>query len=223
MADFRLQRLNMVESQVRPSGLTDRRIAAAMLDTRREIFVPESLQSIIYGDQDVSLRAVAPEAASRALLAPRTAASMIQALDLSATDIVLIVGAGTGYEAAIVAVLSQSVVALEENPALAAAAAKALAETEASAVALVEGPLKVGYETEGPYDAILVLGAVDDIPPALLDQLKDGGRLVAVRREGQVGRLTRWQRLGGQFAYRDVCDLSAPLLPGFARKPEFSF
>jgi protein-L-isoaspartate(D-aspartate) O-methyltransferase len=223
MVDFALQRKNMVESQVRPSDVTDRRIVRAMLEIAREPFVPAAVRSIAYMDGHLTLpRARAGEPA-RALLAPRLLARLIQLLELGEADLVLDIAGATGYGAAVVGRLAQTVVALEEDAGLAQAATEALVAAGADNVAVVAGPHTAGLAGEGPFDAILLHGAIEEPGAGLLDQLKDGGRLVAVAREGGVGKATQWRRLGGTFDRRAVFDASAPLVPGFEPRPAFVF
>lgn len=222
MIDFALQRKNMVESQVRPSDVTDRRIIRAMLEVPREAFVPAELKSVAYMDDAVRVSAAAgPRSGGRAMMAPRTLAKLLQSAELEATDVVLTVGCANGYASAVIARIVQTVVALESDAGLAADAGKTLGALSTDNVAVVTGPLAAGYPSEGPYDAIVVEGAIPEPPRALLDQLKDGGRLVALVSEGPVGKAVVWRRLGETFDQRPVFDGSAPPLPGFERAPAF--
>jgi protein-L-isoaspartate(D-aspartate) O-methyltransferase len=223
MVDFALQRLNMVESQVRPSELTDRRIANAMLDVARESFLPADLQGVAYSDGELMLGTGGEALPNRQLLAPRTVAQMLQALDLDPEDIVLLIGAGTGYEAALVARMAQTVMVVEADEALANWADKALSEQDVSNAVVVQCPLEGGCPAEGPFDTILINGGVDTVPAALLDQLKDGGRLVAIRRSDGVSRLVRWQREGDQYSLTELGAAAGDVLPAFANEPAFVF
>ena len=223
MVEFAEQRLNMVESQVRPSDLTDRRITTGMLAVAREAYLPADLQSVAYSDGELSLDGIDGAKAGRSALAPRTVAQMLQLLELDAQDIVLLVGAGAGYEAALLSSIVQTVVGIEADPALAKWAETALQNQDIGNAAIVESALELGYAGEGPYDAILINGGVDDVPDGLLDQLKDGGRLVAVRRSQDLTRLVRWQRIGEQYSQTEYAVVAAPVLPAFARKPAFVF
>ena len=218
MTDFATQRKFMVDTQVRPSDVTDRRIIRAMLDVPREAFVPTALQPIAYMDEQLRVSNGTP---GRYLLAPRTLAKLIQNLDIAADCAVLDLGGGTGYSAAVLAKLARRVVAVEAAPELAELARTQLAGL--TNVKLIGGDLAVGAPGEGPYDAILVNGAVEEVPGALLDQLKDQGRLAAVRVERGIGRATLWRRFGTQFDRRALFDAGAPVLPGFERKVEFVF
>jgi protein-L-isoaspartate(D-aspartate) O-methyltransferase len=217
MVDFTLQRTNMVESQVRPSDITDRRIIRAMLDVARERFCPASSSATAYMDLDVK---VAP---TRYLTATRVLAKLIQGLDLSESDHVLHVGAATGYTSAILARLAAKVTALEVDAGLAATLAQNVTEFDLKTVTPVTGPLRSGHAAGAPYDAILVDGAVADVPHALLEQLRDGGRLVAVVGTGRVGRITSWQRRGTAVDTRVIGDAGAPALPGFDKAATFVF
>ena len=218
MTDFATQRKFMVDTQVRPSDVTDRLIIRAMLEVPREAFVPPALQPIAYMDEQLRL---ADGRLGRYLLAPRTLAKLIQNLDIAADCSVLDIGGGTGYSAAVLAKLARRVVAVEAAPELAELARTQLAGL--TNVKLIGGDLAAGAAGEGPYDAILVNGAVEDVPAALLDQLKDQGRLAAVRVEMGLGRATLWRRYGTQFDRRALFDAGAPVLPGFERKAEFVF
>ena len=219
MVDFALQRENMVESQVRPSDVTDRRVLRAMAHVPRERFVITSLRSIAYSDGPIRVSDQPP----RYLLAPRTLGKIVQLLELSSSDIVLVLGCATGYSTAIIAQIAQSVVAVEVDQALADKAQELLADLGVSNAAFVAGPLREGKPGEGPFDAILINGMVEEVPPALLDQLKDGGRLVAIEVEDGVGRAVQWRRSGKTFGSRVAFDASAPRLSEFDRKREFVF
>jgi protein-L-isoaspartate(D-aspartate) O-methyltransferase len=223
MVDYALQRLNMVESQIRPSDLTDRRIAVAMLNVAREAYLPKSLRGVAYSDGELLLNDVADAEPGRQMLAPRTVAHMLQDLELEAGDVVLLVGVGSGYEAALLSHIVQTVVGVEPDKGLAASAEASLASEDVGNVAVVQHPLEDGVANEGPFDAIMINGGVDEVPPGLLDQLKDGGRLVAVRRDGGVTRLCRWQRVGVRFAQSDRETAAAAILPAFAKEALFVF
>ena len=224
MADLTLQRRNMVESQVRPSDITDRRIPRAMGAIPREAFIAPARRTLAYVDIDLPVDGTsAVHGTGRALLAPRTLAKLIQLAQIEASDLVLDIGCATGYSAAILARLGQTVVALEADPGLAAEATRTLQSLGADNVAVVEGELAAGYPGEGPYDVIVVEGAVAELPETLLAQLKDGGRLVAILAERGTGRGAVWRRTGGTIAHRDAFDATGPLLPGFDKKPGFVF
>jgi protein-L-isoaspartate(D-aspartate) O-methyltransferase len=212
-----------VESQVRPSDLTDRRIANAMLEVAREAYLPEGLQGVAYSDGELSLGSIAGVATHRQLLSPRTIAQMIQSLDLSPQSIVLLVGAGCGYEAALLANIAQTVVGVESDKGLLSWADAALQKQDIGNAVVVEGELEAGYAGEGPYDAIMINGGVDEVGNGLLDQLKDGGSLVAVRRHGGVTRVALWQRVGEQYPMREQMTAAASVLGAFKKEASFVF
>jgi protein-L-isoaspartate(D-aspartate) O-methyltransferase len=224
--DFRRQRVNMVESQVRPSDVTDQRIIRAMLEVPRERFVPPEVAAIAYIDDPVP---VTPRnggrtpASVRHLLPARTLAKLLQLAEIGPESKVLVVGCATGYSAAVLSRLAGKVVALEAERSLAETATKTLQELGAGNVEVVEGPLGAGAPGESRFDAILVDGAVPAVPPALLDQLADGGRLVAVLSEGAVSRAQVWQRNGTTVDWQPAFEAAAGPLPGFEKPVAFVF
>lgn len=221
MTDFALQRLNMVESQLRPSDITDRRILRAMGEIRREAYLPSHLQALAYMDDDIRLSR-GPGAAPRVVLAPRTLAQLIQLARIEPNERVLEIGCATGYATAILARLARDVFAVEVDGELARMAVAALDGDGVQNAKVASGALQNGIPQEAPYDVIFVNGALSDAPPALLDQLKDGGRLVAVEAGQGMGRALVWWRNGPSFDKRTVFDARAEMLPGFEVQPEFS-
>jgi len=223
MTDSNAQRLNMVESQVRPSDVTDRRIIRAMLDVPREKFVPGALASTAYMDVDVPLQAETAPGAGRYLLAPRVLAKLIQAAGIEPGMTVLDVGCATGYATAIMATLAKTVVGLECDAGLAQSAQKILTQLGVSNASVVQGPLDAGVVAQAPFDVILLDGAVAAVPAALAEQLKEGGRIVGIRAEGYFGQACVWTRVGKALDKRIVFDAGAHPLPGFQAKPQFVF
>lgn len=222
MVEAAQQRMNMVESQVMTADVTDRRILQAMREVPRERFVPAALQDLAYMDEAVPLTTPAAGGARRWLMPPRVLAKLLQLADIGAEDRVLDVGTGMGYSAAVLAGMAKSVVGLESNAALAKDAQANLAALGMENVKVVEGDLTGGCADEAPYDAIVLEGAIVTAPEALLDQLKDGGRMVAVVRQGDgLGKATIWRRLGKSLDPWTAFDAAAPLLPGFEPTPEF--
>jgi protein-L-isoaspartate(D-aspartate) O-methyltransferase len=217
MIDFAAARRMMVDGQVRTSDVTDLRIIAAMLELPRERFVPESNADLAYLDLDVAINA------TRRLLKPMVLAKMVQAAAVKADDRVLDVGCATGYSSALLARLAHSVVALEEDTALARTAEKNLRVIGASNVTVVTGPLTQGWQADGRYDVIFVNGATEVVPHALCRQLADGGRLVAVVGRAPMGRATLYRAVGGDVSGWPIFDAAAPLLPGFAAVQTFVF
>ncbi len=218
MSLFDAARSHMIDSQLRPNKVSDDRVLGAFAAIRRELFVPEPLRGVAYIDEDL------PLGKGRHLMAPMVAARLLQAAAIERTDAVLIVGAGTGYEAALAGTLARNVVAIEENPELAGRARAALVEHAIASVSIVEGPLTQGYRPRAPYDVILFGGAVAEIPAEITSQLSEDGRLLAVVKPPKgVGRATLTTRTGGLLARRVIFDAAIPLLPGFQQKPAFVF
>jgi protein-L-isoaspartate(D-aspartate) O-methyltransferase len=218
MIDFQSARINMVDSQVRPNKVTDLAVLEAMLAVPRERFVPEHLSGVAYIDEDV------PLGGGRYLVEPMVLGRLLQLAAIAKSDAVLEIGCATGYASSVLSRLAGSVVALEEDRALAQRASALLRELGAANVAVVEGPLAAGWPAKAPYGVILLGGAVPRIPPAISGQLAEGGRLVAVLRAGPgMAKAALVTRAGGVLAQRIVFDAGTPLLPGFAEPPGFVF
>lgn len=220
MIDFAEMRRAMVDAQVRANDVTDLRIVASMLETPRERFVPASLKSFAYLDDDLLVKDGTPP---RYLMEPMVLAKLLQAAEIGADDLVLDVGAATGYSTAVLARLAGQVVALEEDAELAARGSNLLIELGLLNAVFVQGPLTAGWPGESPYDVILLNGAVDSAPEGLLRQLKPGGRLVAVLGRGRAGRATVFTNTSGGVGSRVVFDAAVPVLPGFEDRPGFVF
>jgi protein-L-isoaspartate(D-aspartate) O-methyltransferase len=218
MTEFGAARAHMIDSQLRPGKVMDARVLNAFAGVRREFFVAEHLRAVAYVDEDL------PLGGGRYLMEPLVAARLLQAAAIEHTDTALIIGAGTGCEAALTAALARNVVALEENPELARCARDALVEHSIASVSVVEGPLPLGYRPRAPYDVMLFCGAVVEVPPEVDSQLAEGGRLLAVVKSANgIGRAILRTRTGGVVAQRVLFDAATPLLPGFLPKPAFVF
>ena len=216
--DFTDARTRMVDSQIRPNKVSDPRILAAMRALPRERFLPPGLAPRAYSDDDV------PLGGGRVLMEPMVIARLVQLLAPEAGMRALVVAAGTGYGAALLAACGVRVTALEDDPALRAIAARVLL-TEAPGVDLVAGPLGAGWPAGAPYDLILIEGAVREIPPALGAQLRaDGGRLVTVRQvAGAVGQAVLAEPTLGGLRARPMFDCATPPIPSLLAKPGFVF
>ena len=223
MIDFAAARRMMVDGQVRTSDVTDLRIISAMLDVPRERFLPPEQAELAYLDLDVPATAPATGAPVRRLLKPMVLTKLIQAAGIEQGDHVLDVGCATGYSSAILARLAASVVALEEDPGLARLAADNLREFDGGRIEVVPGPLAEGCPAQAPYDAILLNGASEIVPKALLRQLKDGGRLVGVVGRAPAAKAMLYRAAGGEFSGWRIFDATAALLPGFGAPAAFVF
>jgi protein-L-isoaspartate(D-aspartate) O-methyltransferase len=218
MTDYATARANMIDGQLRPNKVIDRRVLDAFARIRRELFVPEPLRRVAYIDEDL------PLGGGRYLMAPMVAARLLQAAVIGRGDTVLIVGAGSGYEAAVAAQLARSVIAIEADPGVARRARAALVEHGIAAASVVEGALARGHRPRAPYDAILFAGAAAAVPPEIAAQLADGGRMSAViRPPGEVGRAVLYTRSDGVLSHRILFDAATPLLPGLGAEPAFQF
>lgn len=217
MTKYTVARHNMVEGQIRTNKVTDGFLIAALSDLPRERFVPPTWRGTAYVDEDL------PLGQGRHLMEPMVLARLLQAAAVESGDVALVIGSGTGYSAAVLARLCTTVVAVEENSALAGDASALLSELSIDNAVVVEGPLTAGYARQAPYAVILIDGAVAAIPPVILDQLAEGGRLVTVVRESRVGRATLVNRRGGVTSHQIIFDAATPLLPGFAAERSFAF
>jgi len=220
MTDYSQSRRKMVDNQLRTNDVTDHRILDAMEEVPRERFVPASRKAVAYIDEDLQ---IGSDEGGRVLMKPHIFGKMLQLADISSDHVVLIVGAGTGYSAAVIAKLAASVVALEEDEALCSSATESLVELGIENAVVVDGPLVEGYATEGPYDVIFVDGAVEALPETLTKQLKSSGRLVVIEGLGGAGVARLYQRSGEAVSSRFGFNASVSLLPGFAKSEEFTF
>jgi protein-L-isoaspartate(D-aspartate) O-methyltransferase len=218
MTDFAAARRMMVDGQVRTNDVTDLRLIAAMLEVPRERFVGPALAPLAYLDRDVP---VGESGGARRLLKPMVLAKLIQAADVGENDRVLDVACATGYSSAVLARLAGTVVALEEDAALARRASETLRATRN--ITVVTGALTAGWPAAAPYDVILLNGATEIVPQTLLRQLKDGGRLVGVLSSGPAGKAMLYCRSGEETGGRPIFDAAAPVLLGFVKPPAFAF
>ena len=217
---FRDMRRAMVASQLRTTGVSDPRVVAAMGAVPREKFVPEQRLAIAYAD------ALVPLTPGRDLNTPMSLGRLLTEARPAPSDRALLVGAATGYAAAVLGRLVAHVVALEEDEELvgrARAALSALPAEDKGDVELVRGPLAKGWKKGAPYDLILIDGAVEQVPQALIDQLADGGRLATGLIEDGVSRLCLGRRGGDGFGLIAFADAASAVVPGFEKPRAFNF
>lgn len=215
MADFTQRRITMVDTQVRPHDVTKFPVIDAMLAVPREAFVPDAARDLAYVGDPIAL------GGGRQVLDARAIGKMLDALDVTPDDLVLDLGCGMGYTTALLSRLAEAVVAVEEDEALAAEAETALTGQGADNAAVITGALVEGSAKHGPYDVIAVFGGVEDMPSAILDQLKDGGRIMAIFMDGALGEARIGHKVDGRVSWRMEFNASAPVLPGFAHAPSF--
>jgi protein-L-isoaspartate(D-aspartate) O-methyltransferase len=223
MEDFTASREKMVDSQLRTEDVTDYAILAAMGEIPRERFVPARLRPLAYIDEDIVVKEAAGATPARCLMEPAPFARLLQAASIMPSDILLDIGCATGYSTAVLARLANSVVAVEEDPELAALASETLVDLGIANAAVVIGPIIEGYPAEGPYDVIFLGGAVEHVPEALFGQLKEGGRLVGVIGYGRAASATIFTRTEGQIGCRVAFNAHVCPLPGFAKPKAFVF
>jgi protein-L-isoaspartate(D-aspartate) O-methyltransferase len=219
MTDFAQSRRKMVDNQLRTNDVTDHRILDAMEWVPRERFIPASKQAIAYIDEELPVNS----AATRFLMKPHVFGKLIQMAGVRESDVVLVVGAGSGYSAAVLSRLAASVVAVEEDADLAASAGEVLIDLGIENAAVIEGRLTEGCASEGPYDVIVIDGAVEEVPDTLLGQLKADARLVVIVGQGGAAMARVYQNSGGVVASRFGFNASTALLPGFEKAAEFVF
>lgn len=216
MPNFAQRRTMMVDTQVRPNDVTKYPVIAAMLRSPREAFVPDARRDVAYSGENLNI------APGRVLLEPRTLAKMIDALDLQPHDLVLDLGCGYGYCAHVLSQIAQAVVAVEGDVTLAGEAEARLSQHGADNVVVVHARPETGAPAQGPYDAILIEGAIELLPEAIADQLTEGGRIIALWQDGGLGTAQLGRKLDGRIAWRYAFNAYAPVLPGFDRRPEFA-
>jgi protein-L-isoaspartate(D-aspartate) O-methyltransferase len=221
--DFDLARTKMVDNQIRTTDVTSHPVLDAFLAVAREDFVPPKYRALAYIDDDIPVTPENDVRPARYLMEPSPLAKLLQLADVKKDDVVLEIGCGTGYVSALLSLLSNSVVALESDEALAGESAETLSRLGYDNVAVVSGDLAMGYAPEAPYDVIFVGGAVDVLPSALIDQLRDGGRLVVVEGHGNASRANLYVREGGHTSPRRGFNTAVKPLPGFEKAAAFVF
>ncbi|PPR56882.1 MAG: Protein-L-isoaspartate O-methyltransferase [Alphaproteobacteria bacterium MarineAlpha4_Bin2] len=216
--DFVAARENMIECQLRTNKVTDKRILNAMSSLPRERFVSSDREHMAYVDVDV------PCGNGRNVMAAMVSARLIQEAAIQKDDEVLCIGAGTGYSVAVMAGLASSVIALENDKACAAKADELFAELDLDNAVVVEGQLVDGWGAESPYDVIFFDGMISEVPSSILEQLGDGGRLLAiVDSSGGIGRATLFVKVFGNISSREIFDINVGRLTEFDKKQEFVF
>jgi protein-L-isoaspartate(D-aspartate) O-methyltransferase len=220
--DYQVARRNMVENQIRPNRVNDVQIINAMANLPREKFVPEELASVAYGDSAIFL------GKERYLMAPMLFARLLQEAKISRDHIVLNIGCGSGYSAAILAGISKAVVGIEVDPELAQKASSLMVELGIDNVLIIEKSLIDGYAKQAPYDVILFSGSIEQVPKKIIDQIADGGRLVSVVMDESkpsdcLGKAIVTTKFGDVIARSEVFDATTPPLVEFKKEKYFKF
>jgi len=217
MSDFARRRTMMVDTQIRPADVTKFPIIEAMLTVPREDFVPVAQREAAYMGENLDL------GSRRVVLDPRTLAKMLDALNIDRDELVLDVGAAMGYSTAVIAHLAEAVVAVESEESFAKEAMDALIAAGADNAVVHTGPLAEGAKQHGPYDVVIVEGGVERVPQALVDQIKDGGRIACLFMKGGLGEVNIGRKRGDTLSWRMAFNAAAPVLPGFERETVFEF
>lgn len=218
--DYAAARRHMVDSQILPNKVTDQRIIDAMARLPRESFVPEHRRGTSYVDEAVSV------GDSRFLMEPMVTARLLQHAEPQEDNLALIVGCATGYTAAVLAGMISTAVVVESNAAMAEQASETLSELGIDNVAVMEGALADGYPKQAPYDLIVFDGAVPEVPQTIVDQLAEGGRLVAIVGGGDsmhLGHVVVTTRFHGAVSSTETFQAGTPMLPGFDQPAGFAF
>jgi protein-L-isoaspartate(D-aspartate) O-methyltransferase len=216
--DYARARLNMVENQLRPNRIDDPRLVSAMLEVPRERFVPKALAGVAHTDEDLRL----PN--GQYLIEPLALARLIQGAQVAPQEVVLVLGCATGYASAVLARLAATVILMVPDATAAARLEPLLDELGADNVVVTVGDdPSAGHPSQAPFDVILLTGSVDTVPPALLGQIGEGGRLVAVVAGERVGRGVLFTRLHGIIGRRTLFDARIPRLPGVPAPQTFAF
>lgn len=221
--DFQAARTKMVDNQIRTTDVTSHTVLSAFLSVPRENFVPAKLKPLAYIDTDIALESEDGAPTGRYLMEPSPLGKLLQLAAVTAEDKVLEIGAGTGYVSALLSQLAGSVVSLESDASLATQATAALEALGCPNVTVVNGELDKGHAAGAPYDLIFINGAVETIPASIFDQLKNGGRLVAVVGFGNASQARLYIHENGKTSERLAFNTSVRPLPGFRLAREFVF
>ena len=215
MSDYSTRRVMMVDTQVRPSDVTKFPIIAAMLAVPRENFVPDAQREAAYAGLNLQI------GDRRVILEARSLAKLLDFIDIQPGERVLDLGAGLGYASAVIASLGGSVVSVEQDTALAALARARLDAAGFEQVKVVNAQLTTGSPSDGPFDAIIIQGAVESVPESITTQVKDGGRIGAIFMDGALGTARIGRKQDGVVSWRYAFNATAPVLPGFETRREF--
>ena len=216
MTDFKTRRKIMVDTQIRPSDVTKFPIIDAFLSIPREKFVPDGNREAAYIGENLQI------GQNRVILDPRTLAKLLEALDVQKDELVLDIGTGLGYSSAIISLIAELVIAVEDDSNLTGEAEEILSEIGADNVVVQLGKLEDGAPEHGPYDIIILQGGVEEIPGSILKQLKNGGRVGAIFIEEGLGTAKIGFKLNDKISWRYSFNASAPVLPGFFKQKDFA-
>ena len=216
--DYQAARQIMVDSQIRPNDVANPHLVSALLGVPREKFVPKPRRSVAYSELEIAT------SDNRALWIPRDFAKLLKAVDPKSSDIALIIGAGAGYETAVLAQLVETAIGLDVDEGLVAATSERLAALGNDRAVIVEGALELGLPDQGPFDIIFVNGMVQMVLDSWLAQLSEFGRLGVVVETGRgLGEARVYTRANDVVSYRKVFEASPPRFSQFDSEPVFTF
>ena len=216
MTDYELRRKIMVDTQIRPSDVTKFPIIDAFLSVPREKFVPDGKREAAYIGENFKI------GQSRVILEPRTLAKLLDALDIHNDELVLDIGIGLGYSSAIISLIAEVVIAVEDDSSLASEAEEILSEIGVDNVVVQVSKLEEGAPEHGPYDVVILQGGIEEIPVLILNQLKDGGRIGAIFVEQGLGTAKIGFKINDKINWRYSFNAAAPVLPGFFKQKDFA-
>ena len=216
MTDYKTRRKIMVDTQIRPSDVTKFPIIDAFLFVPREKFVPDGKREAAYIGENFQI------GQNRVILEPRTLAKLLDALDVNNDELVLDIGTGLGYSSAVISLVAEFVIAVEDDSSLASEAEEILSEIGADNVVVEVNKLEEGAPEHGPYDVIIIQGGVEKIPCSILKQLKIGGRVGAIFMDEGLGTAKIGFKLNDKINWRYSFNAAAPVLPGFFKQKDFA-
>ncbi len=211
-------RKNMVDNQLLTNSVIDHDLLASMGNVPREYFAPKNYQSVAYSDMDIEL-----DQKGRYLMAPVSIGRLVQTSQINPSDVVLVVGSGIGYSLAIIANLASAVVGVEQNGELVEQATQILVDLDVGNGAVIQGDASKGLPSEAPYDVIIIEGSIDNVPPSLFKQLRDGGRLIAAINQGAIDIVTIYKKTGEDIGSTQMFDIKLPALYLTEKVAEFIF
>ena len=215
MIDYKTRRKIMVDTQIRPSDVTKFPIIDAFLSVPREKFVPDGKREAAYIGENFLI------GQNRVILEPRPLATLLDALNINNDEFVLDIGTGLGYSSAVISLLAEVVIAVEDDSSLASEAEEILSEIGVDNVVVQVSKLEEGAPEHGPYDVIILQGGVEEIPGSIINQLKDGGRVGAIYIEEGLGTAKIGFKLNDKINWRYSFNAAAPVLPGFFKQKNF--
>ena len=216
--EFHIARQNMIENQIKPSGVTDNSIINAMADLPREKFVSSDAATVCYSDKEIFL------GDERYMMAPTLLASLLQEARIAEEHLVLNIGCGSGYSVAVLSRICRAVVGIEENPTLFEKASSLMVELGIDNALIVKKPLVNGYSKQAPYDAIVFNGAIEELPKKIIGQLANGGCIASVMRvNSNLGKAVITRKFGKLITATEIFDAWTPYMPQFNKKSSFKF